>query len=47
MKKVTGVDNVCERAVRTYVPDGKLICPKYRKEKMTVALVEEPVRIRF
>ena len=47
VKKVTGVDNVCERAVRTYVPDGKLICPKYRKEKMTVALVEEPVRIRF
>ena len=33
VKKVTGVDNVCERAVRTYVPDGKLICPKYRKEK--------------
>ena len=47
VKKVTGVDNVCERAVRTYVPDGKLICPKCRKEKMTVALVEEPVRIRF
>ncbi len=27
------MDNVCERAVRTYVPDGKLICPKYRKKK--------------
>ena len=39
VKKVTGVDNVCERAVRTYVPDGKLIFPKCRKEKMTVAII--------
>lgn len=23
VKRVTGVDNVCERAVRTYAPDGK------------------------
>lgn len=47
VKRVTGVDNVCERAVRTYAPDGKMICPKCRKEKLTVALVAEPVRIRF
>ena len=32
-------ENLCTR--------WKLICPKCRKEKMTVALVEEPVRIRF
>ena len=47
VKRVTGVDNVCERAVRTYAPDGKMICPKCRKEKLTVALVAEPVRICF
>lgn len=41
VQQVTGVDNVCERAVKYYLkdhPDGKVIQEKLRLEGMTVSL---------
>lgn len=38
VNKITGVDNVCERAVKYYCPEGKLILGKTKMEKMTVAV---------
>lgn len=47
VKKVTGVDNVCERSAKIAEPQGYLLCPKCVKEQMTVALVETEVRLEF
>lgn len=47
VKSVTGVDNVCERAALCYCPQGKLVMAKTKGKKVTAAVVEEPVRIRF
>lgn len=47
VKKVTGVDNVCERAARMYCPDGLLIRGKCIRKGMTVALVRCPMEIIF
>ena len=47
VKQVTGVDNVCERAVRTADADGELLCPKCIRAQMTVALTETEVTLQF
>ncbi len=39
--EVTGVDNVCERAARCCMPQGRLLQPKRVMDGMTFALVEE------
>lgn len=47
VKKVTGVDNVCERAARLSCSAGNLIRGKCIREGMTVALVKCPLEIIF
>lgn len=47
VKKVTGVDNVCERAARLSCSDGSMIQGKCIREGMTAALVRCPVEIIF
>ena len=47
VKRVTGVDNVCERAAVLSCEDGNLIQGKCVREAMTAALVGCPVVIRF
>ena len=47
VKKVTGVDNVCERAARLSCGDGNMIQGKCIREGMTAALVRCPVEIIF
>lgn len=47
VKRVTGVDNVCERAAMTACPDGILICPKKKKTAMTAALLAQKVELDF
>ncbi len=54
VKKITGVDNVCERAVLKYLGDeqygscdGKLIQEKCIRDSMTAALAMRRVRIEF
>ncbi len=41
VRKVTGVDNVCERAARLCAPEGSLLQPKRIVDGITFALVEE------
>ena len=41
VRKITGVDNVCERAARYAAKGGTLIQPKCQKNKMTVAFVKK------
>ena len=41
VRKVTGVDNVCERA------DGRLLMPKQCMNRVTIAVAEKKVRIRI
>lgn len=45
--RVTGVDNVCERAALFCCPEGRLIAGKQIREGMTAALVEEPLTLHF
>ena len=40
VKKVTGVDNVCERAARLLCPAGKMVQPKIAMEGCTFAIVQ-------
>lgn len=47
VKRVTGVDNVCERAAVLSCENGELIQKKCVREAMTAALVGCPVVIRF
>lgn len=47
VKKVTGVDNVCERAARLSCSAGNLIQGKCVREGMTAALVKCPSEITF
>lgn len=47
VKKVTGVDNVCERAARLSCGDGNMIQGKCIREGMTAALVRCPVELIF
>lgn len=47
VEKITGVDNVCERAARKYAPEGVLIQPKIKLEGITYAVVRENTMIRF
>ena len=47
VKRVTGVDNVCERAAVLSCENGELIQEKCVREAMTAALVGCPVVIRF
>lgn len=47
VKKITGVDNVCERAARLSCVSGSLIQGKCIREKMTAALVKCPLEITF
>lgn len=39
--KITGVDNVCERAARKYFTDGEMILPKKKLCGVTLAIVRE------
>lgn len=43
VKQVTGVDNVCERAARTYCPKGELVLPKRKMDKVTFAVVKQKI----
>lgn len=47
VKKITGVDNVCERAARLSCVFGSLIQGKSIREGMTAALVKCPLEIEF
>lgn len=47
VKKITGVDNVCERAARLSCVSGSLIQGKCIREEMTAALVKCPLEITF
>lgn len=47
VKKVTGVDNVCERAARMCCREGQMIQEKTVRDSMTCALVKCPVKIQF
>ena len=47
VKKITGVDNVCERAARLSCVSGSLIQGKCIREGMTAALVKCPLEITF
>lgn len=45
--EVTGVDNVCERAARYCVPQGRLLQPKRIVDGLTFALAEEQPVLTF
>ncbi|MDR1690225.1 MAG: cobalt-precorrin 5A hydrolase [Candidatus Methanoplasma sp.] len=45
VKKVTGVDNVCERAAFAASKDGEIIVRKVFRNGVTLAVVREPVRL--
>lgn len=47
VERVTGVDNVCERAALRLCPDGELIQPKICAQGATFALVRDRCRLRF
>lgn len=47
VRKVTGVDNVCERAARLCAPEGNLLQPKRIVDGITFALVEEQEMLVF
>ena len=47
VKKITGVDNVCERAARLSCTAGSMIQGKRIREGMTAALVKCPMEIAF
>ena len=44
VKRVTGVDNVCERAATICGGKGKLLIPKTCKEGITIAVFEKEVQ---
>jgi len=45
VRKITGVDNVCERAAFAASKDGEIVVKKISKDGMTLAVVREPVRL--
>lgn len=47
VSRITGVDNVCERAVKYYCPDGELILPKTSLEQMTFAVVCRKMKLSY
>lgn len=47
VEQVTGVDNVCERAVKRFYPDGKLLFPKTCRGKVTFAAARGGKKIVF
>lgn len=47
VERVTGVDNVCERAALRLCPEGELIQPKICAQGATFALVRDRCRLRF
>ena len=47
VESVTGVDNVCERAVKYFCPDGELILPKTSLEQMTFAVVCRKMKLSY
>lgn len=48
VRKITGVDNVCERAaILAAGEDGKLLLPKQCLDRVTMAVAEKKVRIRI
>lgn len=47
VKRVAGVDNVCERAALLCCKNGALIQGKCIRESMTAALARRPLKIRF
>ena len=47
VEQTTGVDNVCERAAWRCAWEGRLLQPKTILEKMTFAVVEREVTVRF
>ena len=48
VQKITGVDNVCERAaILAAGEDGKLLLPKQCMNRVTMAVAEKKVRIRI
>lgn len=44
---VTGVDNVCERAARIACPDGSLLQPKIKMDKVTFAVNRKNIVVHF
>lgn len=47
VEKVTGVDNVCERAAKKYCPDGELLLPKQKMTGATFAVIRKNTIIHF
>ena len=48
VKKITGVDNVCERAaILAAGEDGRLLMPKQCMNRVTIAVAEKKVKIRI
>lgn len=47
VEKITGVDNVCERAARKYAPAGEMIQSKIKLDGITYAVIKENTKIRF
>lgn len=48
VRKITGVDNVCERAaILASGEDGKILMPKRCLDRVTMAVAEKKVRIRI
>ena len=47
VSKITGVDNVCERAARCCSLDGRLLLPKTVVDGITFALAEERKALTF
>lgn len=47
VRKITGVDNVCERAARCCAPEGRLLQPKKIVDGVALALVEEQEMLLF
>ena len=47
VKKITGVDNVCERAALYHRKDARIIQEKWKGEQMTAALAVRPAVLEF
>ena len=45
--QITGVDNVCERAVRRFAPEGEVLLPKTCLDGMTFAVGNKQTNIRM
>lgn len=47
VKKITGVDNVCERAAKKYASAGEVIQQKIKMDGVTFAVIRNSVKLKF